>query len=275
MQNIVSVNTNTYHGFSVDEALEGIARAGFKHVELAAVRGWTEHIMPDHGEARLRRVEDRLKKLGLFCVAVSGHCNLTDPGRLNDFRANMALARRFGAKWLISSTGEAHFGKDEHITDDALIENIRALAPDLEQYDLRLGLEVHGAYGTGEKLLKIVNGVGSDRVGINYDTANVVFYGGKVPNEEVKSCFERVNFVHLKDKIGLDSGWNFPAVGSGELDLVGFIRFLREKGYPGPLSVEIEFTEDYTMNPKKPGDLKIADRAVRDSFEFLRAHGIL
>ena len=47
MKDIIAVSTNTYHGFSVDQALEGIAAAGFKFVELTAVRGWTEHIMPD------------------------------------------------------------------------------------------------------------------------------------------------------------------------------------------------------------------------------------
>ncbi len=275
MKNAVSVSTNTYHGFSVDEALEGIARAGFRYVELTAVRGWTEHIMPDQDEAQLLHVEDKLRELGLECIGLSGHCNLTDAGRLNDFRANMALAHRFGAKWIISSTGEAHFGKEERFTDDVLIENIKALVPDLEKYDLKLGIEVHGEYGTGEKIYNVVKGVGSDRVGINYDTANVVFYGGKVPNEEVKTCFEGVNYVHLKDKVGLDNGWNFPAVGAGDLDLIGFLGFMEGKGYEGPVSIEVEFTADYTMNPKKPGDLEIADKAVKDSFEYLHAHGVV
>ncbi len=275
MKNIVAVSTNTYHGFSVDEALEGIARAGFRYVELTAVRGWTEHIMPDHDEAQLKHVEDKLKELGLACIAVSGHCNLTDAERLNDFRANMALASRFGAKWIISSTGEAHFGKDEKFTDDVLIENIKALLPDLEKYGLKLGIEVHGEYGTGEKLLNIVKGVGSDRVGINYDTANVVFYGGKVPNDEVKTCLSGVNYVHLKDKVGLDDKWNFPAVGSGDLDLTGFIGYMNDSGFFGPFSIEVEFTADYTMNPKKPGDLATANQAVKDSFDFLHAKGIV
>ena len=275
MKHIVSVSTNTYHGFSVDEALEGIARAGFQYVELTAVRGWTEHIMPDHDEAQLKHVEDKLKDLGLACIAVSGHCNLTDAERLNDFRANMALAHRFGAKWIISSTGEAHFGKDERFADDVLIANLKVLVPDLEKYDLKLGIEIHGEYGTGEKILNLVKGVGSDRVGINYDTANVVFYGGKVPDEEIKTCYEGVNYVHLKDKVGIDNGWNFPAVGSGDLNLTGFLNFLDGKGYEGPLSVEIEFTQDYTMNPKKPGDLAICDKAVQDSFDFFHKSGIV
>src|SRR5690606_24607735 len=100
MKGIIAVSTNTYHGFSVDQALEGIAAAGFKFVELTAVRGWTEHIMPDMPEAELDRVYKKMKDLGLKCVALSGHCNLTDETRLNDFRNNMALAKRFGARYI-------------------------------------------------------------------------------------------------------------------------------------------------------------------------------
>lgn len=275
MKNIVAVNTNTYHAFPVEEALRGIARAGFRFVELTAVRGWTEHVMPEHGEARLRSVQRLMEQLGLTCVALSGHCNLLDPERLQDFRKNMALARFFGAGWILSSTGEAHFGKDERFTDEALIRSVRSLLPDLEKYDLRLGLEVHGDYGTGESLMPIVNAVDSPRVGINYDTGNALYYGGRLPGDDVKTCLPRVNFVHLKDKIGGKGVWNFPAVGSGELNLAGFIRGARSGGYDGPLSIEIEYTQDFTMNPKKPGDIEAADRAVRDSYDYLHARGLV
>ncbi|MEG0146421.1 MAG: sugar phosphate isomerase/epimerase family protein [Clostridia bacterium] len=275
MKNIVAVNTNTYHGFTVHEALRGIAQAGFKYVELTAVRGWTEHVMPDMGRDELLEVERELKDLGLTCIALSGHCNLTDKERLSDFRDNMKLAKCLGGKYIISSTGEAHFAKNEAFTDDVLIENIKALLPDLQKDGLKLGIEVHGEYGTGEAVDRIVKGVGSDLVGVNYDTANVVFYGGKVPGEDIKTCMADVNYVHLKDKIGMDNSWNFPAIGKGELDLIGLIHDLNAHGYTGPLSIEIEHNEAFTMNPKKPGDIDFVNRVVKESFDYLTAQGIL
>jgi sugar phosphate isomerase/epimerase len=275
MENCFAINTNSYHGFSVDEALEGIAAAGFKYVELTAVKGWTEHIMPAMPRGELDRIKQKLSSLGLSCIALSGHCNLMDQQRLDDFRANIGLARDLGCRYIVSSTGEAHFGKEEVFADDVLAKNITTLLPDLKQHGLELVLEVHGEYGTGESLKRVVQKVNSDLVGINYDTANVVFYGGKLPEEEIKTCADFVKFVHLKDKIGLGKEWNFPAPGKGELKLLEFIDYMGKHNYQGPYSVEIEYTEAFTMNPKKEGDLAVAGQAVKDTFEYLSAHGLL
>ena len=36
MKRTIGVNSNCYHGYSVEDALEGIAAAGFHYVELTA-----------------------------------------------------------------------------------------------------------------------------------------------------------------------------------------------------------------------------------------------
>lgn len=37
-------HTNSPHAYSIEEALQGIAEAGYRFVGLSAVRGWTEHV---------------------------------------------------------------------------------------------------------------------------------------------------------------------------------------------------------------------------------------
>ena len=65
MKNVFAINTNTYHGFSTDEALEGVAAAGFKYIEIAAVRNWTEHVMPEWPQEKIDHVKQKAKDLGL------------------------------------------------------------------------------------------------------------------------------------------------------------------------------------------------------------------
>ena len=275
MERIFAVNTNTYHGFTVDDALEGIARAGFRYVEIAAVRNWTEHIMPDMPDAEIERIQAKAKSLGLTFIGMSGHCNLMDAERLNDFRANMALAHRLGCKYIVSSTGEAHFGKDEKFADDVLAANIKALIPYLEKYNMTLAIETHGEYGTGESIYNVTKLTGSDRAGVCYDTANCVFYGGVRPEEEVLKCLPALKYVHLKDKVGYDNVWNFPAVGKGELKLAEFIKLVEEHGFDGPYSIEIEYTADFTNRPKVPEDLNVQNQAVQDSYDHLHSLGLI
>ena len=62
MKRIIGVNSNCYHGFSVEEAIDGIAAAGFRYIELTATKGWTEHVFPDQSFHRLWQVKERLEE---------------------------------------------------------------------------------------------------------------------------------------------------------------------------------------------------------------------
>ena len=282
MKNIIAVSTNSFHGFDIMETLETIAKAGFKYIEICAVRNWTEHVMPDMDPAKLEAVKAKMAELGIKCIAMSGHCDLSDANRLADFRANMKLAADLGCEWIISSTGEAHFGSEDETDIEALlIENIKSLVPDLEKLGLKLGIEVHGPnYGTGAACARLVDGVGAfPVVGVNYDTANVVYWGEDDPDTDIKSCPGKINYCHLKDKIGVggqaNKEWNFPAIGAGELHLLDLIKYMNDNGYEGPLSIELEYTEGFTMRDKKEGDLDFAYETLKASYDYLHANGLI
>lgn len=274
MKNIFAGHTNSYHGFTLEQALAGISRAGFKFVELSAVRGWTEHVSADMSQEEMTLLRELLKKYDLTPIALSAHCNLMDEDRLSDFEKNISLAASLGCQYIVSSTGEAHFGKDEVFTDAGLIANIKKIIPSLEKNNLKMALEIHGEHNTGEKLFALTQKINSPYVRITYDTANVFFYGGKLPTDDVKTCASDVQYVHLKDKKGEQKLWDFPGTGNGELPLAEFMKYLDKSNYEGAYSIEIEYTQDYCMRAKdQPGDLEIADKQMADSFAFLKSIG--
>ena len=268
MKRIVAVNSNCYHGFSVEEAIRGIRAAGFRYIELTATKGWTEHVFPDMSFERLDEIRDLLEENDLIPFALSGHCNLMDPARHHDFVENIRLAEFFGCDYIVSSIGEAHLA-DQAVADDATVaRTLLELEPELERRGLILVLETHGKdHGTGARLASIVRRARTERIRVNYDTANVIFYGGVDPCEDLADCIGEVGYMHLKDKAGGDREWNFPAPGKGKIDFPRIFRILRESGNESPLSVEIEFTE------KGPANVAEVDQAVLDSAEYLKAHG--
>ena len=268
MNRIIAINSNTYHGFSLEEAIRGIADAGFRYIELTATKGWTEHVYPDQPMRQLMRAQDMLAEAKLIPFAMSGHTNLTDPERMQDFRDNIRLADFFGCRYIVSSIGEAHL-KDRHTADaDETARCIAGFLPELEAREMTLVLETHGKeHGTGKALAEIVRKIGSERIRINYDTANVIFYGRVDPVQDLAGCVGDVAYLHIKDKAGADDAWDFPAPGKGKIDFDGIFDVLGRAGNNSPFSVEIEFTA------QGPGGLEEVDQAVRDSAAFFRSRG--
>src|SRR5690554_1488741 len=192
MERIIALNSNTYHGYSLKEAFEGMDKAGFGYVELTATKGWTEHVFPTMSLEELWAIKGDMVRRGITPFALSGHTNLMDEERHEDFIMNMRLAAFFGCTYILSSIGEAHLEDRKEISDEEVAEKVKELVPYLEEYDLTLCLENHGKHGTGKQLKDIVSQVDSSRVLINYDTANAIFYGGVNLEEDFLSCIDHV-----------------------------------------------------------------------------------
>ena len=265
MSRIIGVNSNCYHGYSIDEALEGIAAAGFHYVELTATKGWTEHVFPDQSFASLCHVQDKLKELDLVPFAMSGHTNLMDADRLPDFIMNMRLAHFFGCKYIVSSIGEAHLKDKAKTGNEVLVQNIKGLIPHLKENGLMLVLELHGEHATGTIMNEIVTAVNSNLVKINYDTANCVFYGNVDAADDIDTCMDNVAYLHIKDKAGARDAWDFPALGKGYVDFKTLFNKLDKANNDAPLSLEIEFTA------KGPKDQ--INTAVKESAAYLENLG--
>ena len=264
---ISAVNSNCYHGYSIEEAVAGIKAAGFKYIELTATKGWTEHVFPDQSFKRALEVQDLLEENGLIPFAMSGHTNLMDTGRIGDFVSNIRLAHFFGCEYIVSSIGEAHLEDKAVASNEVVAEHIKGLVPYLEKYDMKLVLEIHGDHGTGAILKDICQLVGSPRVLINYDTANAIFYGDVDVPRDLAGCLDKVGYVHLKEKAGGRREWNFPALGKGYVEFPEIFKMMDAADNLSPYSIEIEFTQS------GPKDLEEINRAVMDSAAYLKAQG--
>ncbi len=268
MKHILAVNSNCYHGYTIEEAIDGISAAGFHYIELTATKGWTEHVFPTMSFAYLYSVKDRLKQAGLIPFSMSGHSNLMDQESISDFLANIRLAAFFGCDYIVSSIGEAHLKDQAVASNEQVAEHVCNLLSYLEEYGLTLVLETHGEHATGKIIKSIVDLVVSPRVLLNYDTANVIFYGDVDPVEDIPTCIDTIGYMHLKDKAGGNREWNFPALGQGRVDFPAIFDMLNKAGNSCPLSIEIEFTQ------AGPRDLAEVNSAVQESYKYLMGLGL-
>ncbi len=263
------LHTNSFHYYSIEAAVEAAKQAHLSGLEIAAVKGWTEHIMPSFTEKRIEEIVEKCKGANLQIRSMSGHCDLRDPERRRDFIKNIELASRLGCKTIVTSSGEAHFGVESRTKDDIeLIDGIKTALESCEKNELRLALETHGRYGSGEKLMELLAKVDHPLLGIAYDTANVVRHGGVLPENDILICAEKVCHVHLKDKIGEADGRSFTALGKGWIALNRVFQVLDSVRYRGDYSIEVEYFLE-TGAPKL--DRVIQD--ILDSAAWLRSIG--
>jgi sugar phosphate isomerase/epimerase len=149
------------------------------------------------------------------------------------FRAQLfAVARKMGSP-LVVITGRPR-------TEGGLeptIAGIKALLPLIENNPVRLALEPH--FGSQIQFLEdyeaIFEQIKSPQVGITIDSGH--FHSAGVDWKSLIHRFpERIYNFHIKDHMGMQS----VPLGTGEIDLRGYIEELHAIGYEGALAVELE-----------------------------------
>lgn len=259
----LAINSNTYHGFSLEDAVKGASAAGFTQIELAAVKDHTAHVLPDMSSEQLNEIKALLQKYGMKCVGIGAHSNVMKEEGIANLVKSVDLAVEFDCPHIITATGDAHNDADVIEDEKVLARNLEPIIEKCEKLNKTLVLETHGNnYATGLSLKKLAQSLKS-RVKINYDTANVIFYGNILPYEDLEASADYVEFIHLKDKLGAYNEWNFPAIGDGNLDFKKIFGTLAKADYKGPISVEIEFT------PAGPANLEEVNQSVKRSFDYL------
>jgi sugar phosphate isomerase/epimerase len=115
-----------------------------------------------------------------------------------------------------------------------------------KNFNIKLTIEPHNIYTvqTGT-MLRILNLVQSDMLGVNFDTGNVALFGTD-PLAMLEAMIDKVMHIHLKDighetlekykgETGIPAG---TTIGEGVVPIKLIIDRLKKSGFDGELSVE-------------------------------------
>jgi sugar phosphate isomerase/epimerase len=242
VERLVLGSTIVFAPYSIDQAMEGLAEAGYRYCEIGAVKGWFEHIDPDTvSDQEIGRIQTKLGDLGLTPISLSGHTQLqTAEGKARFARA-IDIAAALGMRVVNTFSGDATSEAER----EAYFANVADLCDRAAAAGLKIGMETDSnMLPTAESGVAILDRIGRpDVLGFNYDPGNVVYYTGADPMTDVYFALPRLVHVHFKDKIGGQGVFHFPPPGDGEIDMRRLVAILDEAGYQGPISAEVEFDE--------------------------------
>ena len=266
MHNRLGANTGSYHRYRLTDALEGIAAAGYRCVELAAIQGVVEHVPLGADDRTLNGVVRQLNDIGLIPISLSAHSDLTTPAGQHDARRALNLCERLGIGILNTAVGGAF---NEFEDEAAFLGGIQALADEAAARQVVIGIEIHGTLtGSGRLTRRLIEKVNHPAVRINYDTGNSEFFSGVPVEVDLPDALPLVAHCHLKDKLGGERVWDFPALGAGHINFEKLLAMFEHAGYPGPFSVEVEFKQG-----EEPA-LETIHQAMRQSREHLAKFGL-
>lgn len=254
----IGCNTVAFRRESLDFALERIASAGYKFVEVEANLKWCPHADPWEDDPL--EFKQKVANHGFKGVSAIG-CHrelITYEQGVKDIAHALEWCHAAGVPVVL--TGEGRLPPDMSVEQalDILKGRLEQLALVAEKNQVYLALEDHGSISlTPDGLPRILNLVDNDWIGVNFDTANIHRgdyvgtdrggyewkLGAKTSYSEIEllnKVVSKVRHTHIKDVVGRDA----VILGKGEVDILGCLNILKEAGYAGVLSYETEGMQD-------------------------------
>ncbi|OKI51492.1 sugar phosphate isomerase/epimerase family protein [Micromonospora sp. CB01531] len=225
------------------------------------------HLSPTLDPGYLAEVRDCAADLGLYLEAGLGKTNpyalaespeiraLGDGDTLLGFRRIIEAASQMGVLELWSATGGIKAFPGYHMYDrfrtdvpwpeqlEGIERLLNRLAPIARDAGVHINLETHEEISSFE-LVRLIEAVGADVVGITYDTANPL-QRGEVPEMTARRVAPYVRQTHIKDAVLVRShdGFKYQSRpnGQGLVDLDVILPILAEHNPDLTLSLEVAF----------------------------------
>lgn len=244
----VGIHTYSYiWKLSARDTLAHLADRGYRLVELLVNR---PHLWPEElGTAERRAVAKLLAERDLRVEVLnppSLDLNLVSPSpemramTRAHYRKVIELAADWGVPWVLVVPGKTHplLPAPSDLVWGWFEEALAELDRLAEDKGLGIVLEnIPMAFiPTADGLMKAIDRLGNDRLGVCYDAANATFIG-EAPGEGLKRVAPRVKVVHLSDT-RLDK-WDHSTIGSGVVRFDEVAAAMRETGLQVPTMLEI------------------------------------
>jgi 2-keto-myo-inositol isomerase len=272
---IACYNGATSRPYPLEEDLRAASAAGFPMVELWAEK--FDKFFATHTVDDLKKMLDqyhlRPAAIDLVALDYSQPENVKTSVERAHYLGN--IAQQVGCSTLLScSWGNLH-GRSKEEGIALVAQYLQPVCKAAAEYGCRLAIEPLGRQEVipgCQEALAIIEQAGQSNLGLMWDFFH--YYKSEVPLDAIRAIpIDRLWLVHVDDTPAkpvaelTDPDRVYP--GQGDLPLATYFGVLREKGYDGPVSVEL-FNKSYYERPID----EIAQNAYNSLQSFLTANPI-
>jgi sugar phosphate isomerase/epimerase len=220
--------------WSYDEALDGIAAAGYKLTGLLSVHHGEQFTSsaatPEYLDGLKKRIAQRGLAVNMTAIRFRPEAPLAE--NIADLRKQIENAARLELTFMLT------FGVDKPEHYENFYRLMADAAAQTQKRGLRLVLKPHGGgSGASEEILRCLDKVGHPNFNVWYDAGNIIYYTGKDPLAELEPIARHITGFCVKDCPG-PKGEVMSQFGTGKVDFKAVFAKLKAAGFNGPLMVE-------------------------------------
>ena len=214
----------------------------FQFIDFCAEHGCagaelTSYFFPPDADADyFRRIRKHARKKGVAIsgTAVGNNFSL-EPG--SDRDAQAAYVREWidnavlmGAPHVRIFAGKKKKDTSEERADELVVSALKDICAYAAKKKVKLGLENHDSIATAERLIRLLNAVGSEWLGVNLDSGN---FRTDDPYKDFELSAPHAVNVQMKTKLKIGGS-------TVDSDLPRFISLLKKANYQGWVALEYE-----------------------------------
>jgi sugar phosphate isomerase/epimerase len=247
-----------------DAVIPRIAKLGYKAIELIA---WDESDLEYYSPQMIKELRSMMDSEGLelseFVSKSRGMASLDEDEKqraIDHFKKQVEVGKELGTS-IVNTVSDWPFSLDFPIMSilpqlqkfqvdipsglnwdrnwDEYVKVVRRCARICEDAGMRYALEPHPycLVSNTASMLRLLDHVDSQALGMNYDVSHL-FPVGDIPHVSVYQMGKHILHTHFSDNDGLTNVHWRP--GRGKIDWEAVMRALKDVGYDGVISIEIE-----------------------------------
>jgi sugar phosphate isomerase/epimerase len=235
-------------GSTAEEVISTAAEIGFDGVDLRAQPDG--HIFTDASAERRRELLDYARARQMRIYGIMGYRGprlfsqneAEVEQELAGLQAELELAQDLEASYIRVFPGSNIEDRTEGNLE-RFIQSLRRLCPKAEALGLDIGIEIHpGLVWNAEICRRVVEGVGSNNLGIFYDPPLMVLYDRLDPVAEGAKMQDLIYSAHFKDyrisRYGHSPEYEWVPLGTGDVPIDEVLGFLKQIGFDRYVCVE-------------------------------------
>jgi sugar phosphate isomerase/epimerase len=269
---VFGYSTNAFKKFSLTEAIEKIARLGYKGVEILGDR---PHLYPpDFDRPQINQFNEviaahklkitNLNSFTLFAVGDTYLPSWIEPDkarreiRIRHTLDSLKIAKQIGCPVISIPPGGPLNGLDRQKAMTLFYQGLEQVVPLAEELGIMILVEPEPdlMIETSGQFREFIKDVQSKSIGLNFDIGHF-FCVGEDPRQAFEELFQWVGHVHLED-IASSREHNHLIAGRGAIEFKEIFTSMVQLGYKGDISLELYTYQD---TPEEAG---------RESLDYLR-----